>query len=145
MHLIYPQNLVYPQILPDLWIYSDQQKCSRNVFVFVKKTNILFFFTSFLQVIYPYLALFKVPFVPQKAFLPSGVFYQISRGAQFYPSLLIRRFCCNWTIYCFPWFFGPSSSAFSPSRRTIAETCRCSLFKTGHYDNSTLDFAEKEL
>ena len=52
MHLIYPQILVYPQISPDLWIYSDQQKCSRTVIVLVKKTNILFFSTSFAQVIY---------------------------------------------------------------------------------------------
>ena len=68
MHLIYPQNLVYPQILPDLWIYSDQQKCSRNVFVFVKKTNILFFFTSFAQVLYRYLAPLKVPIASKKLY-----------------------------------------------------------------------------
>ena len=68
MHLIYPQILVYPQISPDLWIYSDQQKCSRTVIVFVKKTNILFFFTSFAQVIYRYLAPFKVPIASKKFF-----------------------------------------------------------------------------
>ena len=68
MHLIYPQILVYPQNSPDLWMYSDRQKCSRTVIVFVKKTNILFFSTSFAQVIYRYLAPFKVPIASKKFF-----------------------------------------------------------------------------